>query len=94
MASYMLFGVFSLFFSKFWYAGITNKHMILIMLDLFSKPNNNRIFTIPLNDVKNESNELLITLPNNDIPTKFRLHCGAKSFTGLDSNEFFKALKG
>jgi hypothetical protein len=92
-SSFILFGIFSFFMNKYWYAGITNKRIILILLNALSKPDLISIYSIPLTDIRINGKEIGVLFPYKPEPVKFRLHCGAKSFTGLDGEEFISSLK-
>lgn len=90
--SRLLLGACSLFTDKFWYAGVTSKNLILIILDNFSKPKHENSYSIPLSNVSVKGKNINVVFSAGDSPVLYRLYCGAKFLTGLDGDLFLSLI--
>jgi hypothetical protein len=77
---------------KYYYAGITNKRLIIVRLNSFNKPVDKENYSIPLTDVELKGNALMVKLPDKEKPIKFEMNFGFQKLTGMDVNEFKAAL--
>ena len=81
-------------FAKFWYVGITQKRVVFVRTGAFRKPNaNTKIrFSTPLNNVKLDGKRFAVVTPVEAMPQNFYLLFATKRATGLDLDEFMRAL--
>ena len=87
---------------NFYFAGITNKRLLIVRLNWLSKPIDKENYSIPLPDVKLEEsgtlgavlNQLLVKLPDKEKPVRFWFEFGMQKLTGFDVDEFKSALGG
>jgi hypothetical protein len=77
---------------KFYFAGVTNKRLIIVRLNSFNKPIDKENYSIPLTDVELKGNALMVRLPDKEKPVKFEMNFGFQKLTGMDVNEFKAAL--
>ncbi len=77
---------------KYYYAGVTNKRLIIVRLNSFNKPIDKENYSIPLTDVELKGNALMVKLPDKEKPVKFEMIFGFQKLTGMDVNEFKAAL--
>lgn len=80
-------------FAKYWYVGITQKRVVFVRSGASRKPNANIRFSTPLNNVKLDGKRFAVVTPVEAMPQNFRLMFGARRATGLDLDEFKKALR-
>jgi hypothetical protein len=106
LAMAILGGILALRFVKSWWAGVTGDRLVLIQLDLLSRPRADRVLSIPLDQVEVKNKSLFIDHlmtgssgvlsfnPDFNAPAtmRFRCHFGAKRLTGMDVEEFQAAL--
>lgn len=77
---------------KYYYAGVTNKRLIIVRLNSFNKPIDKENYSIPLTDVELKGNALMVKLPDKEKPVKFEMIFGLQKLTGMDVNEFKTAV--
>jgi len=77
---------------KYYYAGVTNKRLIIVRLNAFNKPIDKENYSIPLTDVELKGNALMVKLPDKGKPVKFNMNFGFQKLSGMDVNEFKAAL--
>ncbi|HEY5270353.1 MAG TPA: hypothetical protein VII97_08450 [Anaerolineales bacterium] len=77
---------------KYYYAGVTNKRLIIVRLNSFNKPVDKGNYSIPLTDVELKGNALMVKLPDKEKPVKFNMNFGFQKLSGMDINEFKAAL--
>ncbi len=88
----ILFSNLFAFALKFYYAGVTNKRLIIVRLNSFNKPIDKETYSILLTGVELNGNVLTIKLPDKEKPVKFEMIFGIQKLTGMDFNEFKAAL--
>jgi hypothetical protein len=77
---------------KYYYAGVTDKRLIIVKLNAWGKPDDKGGYAIPLADVELKGNSLLVKLPDKEKPQKFEMIFGISKLTGFDSKEFIATL--
>ncbi len=77
---------------KYYYAGITDRRLILVQLSAMGKPNMQKMVVVPLNCVALKGNSLLVTTPDKPKPQKYDMMFGIQKITGLDANGFKAAI--
>jgi hypothetical protein len=80
------------FAMKYYYAGVTNKRLIIVRLKSNKKPSDKDNYSIPLTDVVVKGNALMVKLPDKEKPVKFEMNFGIQKFTGMDVKEFKATL--
>ncbi len=80
------------FAMKYYYAGVTNKRLIIFRLNSFNKPIDKENYSIPLTDVQVKGNALMVKLPDKEKPVKFTMNFGFQKLSGMDVNEFKATL--
>jgi hypothetical protein len=82
-------------FATYWSVGITQKRVIFVRRKASGKFDENFLFATPLDNVKLNGNKMALIKPEETMPQNFVLSywtSGNRRVTGLDSDEFKKAL--
>lgn len=90
-AMMLLSNLFS-FAIKYYYAGITDKRLIIIRINGWGNPMEEGSTAVPLTNVIKIGNALMVKLPNKEKPQKFNMDFGLSKLTGYDKEEFMAAL--
>lgn len=85
-------GISYLTLVKAWWVGVTNRRVVFTRLTALSRPAKNSRFTIPLESVVLTENGMSVIALEDGLPQDFRFHFGAKRASGLDVEEFKRAL--
>ena len=80
-------------FAKYWYVGITQKRVFFARSAALRKNFADIRFSTPLNNVKLDGKRFAVVTPVEAMPQNFYLLFATKRATGLDLDEFKKALR-
>lgn len=75
------------------YVGVTNKRIVVLPLTrITGKVDKENIFSVDFDDVEVNGNKLNILIPDTGKLLKLTFNFGIKALSGLDKDEFIKAI--
>ena len=80
------------YISSFWYAAITNRRVLFIKLTVWSKPDFNNAYSVPLSDVSWDGLDLSVRTEHPALPKQFEPYFGFDRVTGISKATFIQLL--